>query len=199
MQSWEALYEGGKVKPWHFVPVVTARDIGDARDLPKLHDMLRGLWPPNSNDIVMLTNDDNILSKELPNVLAERVPTQRAVCSFRVNLPSGKPDYGRDLFAFTLGWLHHHLPIIPDMWLGEFEWDLILTIIMRKYLGMPIERTSDFHTHTKAELPLGLVLHEQHDPMWMRAEMKEAPAKVWNRLHAREWYSQNNLKHLCTV
>lgn len=198
--TWEVLYKSEKVTPVAVDTAKSARDIGDPRDLPWLRIALGSLPKGHDDgpDIYMLTNDDVRLAPELPEVLKDVLAGQAAVCSFRVNLPDGKPDYGRDLFAFTHEWLRDNP--LPDMLLGEIEWDIIVTYMIRRSVGAGISnRTKQLHALTKAELPLGLVLHERHEAGWQRPEFSEAAGKVWNRLQARRWYAENNLKHLCTI
>lgn len=195
-RTWATLYFGNKVVPFNRKPEFTAQDIGDKRDLPLLKNLL---LPPLANEITMLTNDDDLLSPGLPEMLDRVLAKQDTVCSFRVNLPSGKPCYGRDLFAFTERWLRTYADRLPDMFVGEFEWDLCLTALIRRSLGIEMKSTQEFHTLTRAELPLGLVMHETHEAAWQSEAMKDSPAKMWNRLQARAWYAREGLKHLSTI
>jgi hypothetical protein len=186
--------------------------LGDRRGLPMLKLVLaraRKLAEPS--DFIVLTNSDNLLHARLPDLL--HTLTIPAACSFRLNsrgpvalnLPPEtlaarlKPDYGRDLFVFTGTWLDEHWNSIPDMFLGEWEWDLILTLLIRNSLGIVTKTTHDFHTLTKGELPLGYVLHEAHNAAWKNPSNLSAPAKEWNKAIAHAWYEDNGLLNLFTL
>jgi hypothetical protein len=201
-ESWKVLYDSGQVRPMVYLPKRTARDIGDTRDLPWIKDMLSFAFTQfemRRNNIVCLTNDDTILHPDLPRVLEERRRDSECVSAHRVNLPERSTDHGRDLFAFTVDWILSHYRSIPDMAIGEMEWDLIMALIVREKCGVETKSVEDLNKVTAAELPPGLVMHERHEPVWMKPEMKDAPAKVWNRLQARRWYAENGMKHLCTI
>lgn len=193
--SWEKLYATGRVKQ-HIIPArPNATEIGDTRDLPYLRAALS--WrKPEKDTILMLTNDDVLLEVELIDELERKLKEQVAVSSHRVNLPDGQTDYGRDLFAFRQAYLIDHSTLLPDMFLGELEWDICLARLVRSEAGC---RLDGLGRVTKAELTPGLVLHERHIGTWQLPEMADAPAKVWNRMQARRWYARRGWESLCTV
>ena len=162
----------------------------------------------------MLTNGDNILHPTLPELLRETMKRLPAVCSFRLNCKEFpdlslspkqlaqqfKPDFGRDLFAFRYQWLREHFAEIPDMFLGEWEWDLILALMIRKYNGVAVTKKSELqYIDPRSELPLGYVLHEEHQRPWLRHDALRDPAKWHNQRAAKDWYYKNNLGHLYTL
>lgn len=213
-ENWKTFYKKREMIPAHLSTYrFSSRMIGDAKDLPTIKEILaQGKIKAQPDDIILLTNDDTLLHPKLPALIRETVAMQGAVCSKRVNIESGTPfetmsplelmqppreDYGRDLFAFTRIWLDEHWSKLPDMFVGEWEWDLILSYMIRKSLGIQSE---DLNVRTKAELPLGYVLHERHGlPAWQCRERRIAPAKWWNRAMAKAWYFDNGLQHLFTL
>lgn len=212
-QSWSTLYNHGEMIPIHVKDCeLNARHLGDKRDLPMLRLILaRGRKVAKPDDLIVLTNSDSLLHPTL--LLFLRQLRQPAACSFRVNingpvainLPPAilarryRPDYGRDLFVFTGAWLGEHWKDIPDCFLGELEFDLILAVLIRRSMGIETKTTRDFHTLTKAELPLGYVLHERHAASWLNPINLESPAKLWNKTMARAWYEDHGLQQLYTL
>lgn len=216
--SWERLYASEAVKPLHKSRFnFTSGAMGDARKLPLLTEILddwRSAWL-RMGDIFVLTNDDTVLHPELPALLERKLSRQGAASSFRLNvtnavssLLTAKPaslakayysDYGRDLFAFTVAWLEAHHAALPMMFLGEFEWDIVMAVLIRDSLGMAPKATKELWWKSQAELPLGYVFHERHATLWKTAAFAKNPAKEWNRSIARAWYKDHSLEHLCTV
>lgn len=213
--SWDRIYSKG-VKPWHRSAFLfTSGAMGDSRRLPLLTEILHMESPLAATDIIMLTNDDTVLHPELPALLEKKLARQGAVSSFRLNVTNAvssiltaKPaslakayycDYGRDLFAFTGAWLEEHRASLPMMFLGEFEWDIVMAVLIRDSLGMTPKATKELWWKSEAELPLGYVFHERHPTLWKTAAFAKNPAKEWNRVIARAWYRDHNLEHLCTV
>lgn len=216
VQSWQALQSDTfeTVQVWKY-PRSSAQ-IGDKRSLPMLRDLLEiGLARCRTeHDIVCLTNGDNLLHATLPAALAHYMADVPALCSFRLNVeaaprmtadPSilsklGKPDFGRDLFAFRRWWLEKNWSLIPDMFLGEWEWDLILALLIRRGNGVPLREKSELHYgHPRSELPLGYVLHEVHERKWMSKEALKWPAKWHNQRLAKEWYAAQGMSEFYTL
>jgi len=213
-KSWESIY-GATIQPVHVNRWErSARQIGDPRDLPMLRDVLeQGLKQAQESDVIMLTNTDITLATGVDMAVKQAVQAQGAVCSFRLNTdrPMGRfesprklsrdfqPDYGRDLFAFSKEWLEAHWKLVPDCFLGEVEWDLILTILIRRSIGIEVRTTAEFHQHTDAELPLGFVMHEKHVPVWKTLAGLCSPSKTWNWSVAKAWYRENRAEHLNTL
>lgn len=216
-ENWQTFYAKREMIPAHLITYrFSARMIGDAKDLPTIKEILaQGKAKAKLDDIILLTNDDTLFHPQLSALLKDTVSIQGAVCSKRVNIESGTPfekmspsqfvkpacaDYGRDLFAFTRQWLDNHWSQLPDMFVGEWEWDLILSYMIRRSLGVPLRSTEDLNIRSRAELPLGYVLHERHGvPAWRGRDRQTAPAKWWNRAIAKAWFEDNGLKHLFTL
>jgi hypothetical protein len=213
--SWKLLYDRGMVPVHKRQFEFTSAALGDNRALPLLTEILSGMSAVGDGGIVMLTNDDTILHPALPALLDATLARQGAVGSFRINVdrPVGPllgilpkaiakshwPDYGRDLFAFTGKWLYDNWPSIPMMFLGEMEWDIVMMILIRKTLGIVTQKTQELHHRSAGELPLGYVLHEQHETLWKAPSFARNTAKEWNRTVAKGWYDDHGMNHLCTV
>lgn len=215
MKSWEPLQgdHWQTVHVWKYPR--NSQSIGDRRALPMLRDLLQiGMDQcRKENDIVVLTNGDNLLHVTLPEALEHYMKDVPAICSFRLNVTSqprmnvdpeilkriGKPDFGRDLFAFRRWWLQEHWNAIPDMFLGECEWDLILALLIRQSNGVVTKSKQELHEeNTGTDMPLGYVLHEIHTRKWLSKEAMTMPAKWHNLKRAQEWYKAKGLSHLAT-
>lgn len=214
-ENWRKLYRGKSVVPAHLERYeFSSLNIGDNRNLPLLVDVLQeGRKRASTGDIILLTNGDTLLHPKLPELLRKTLAVQGAVCSFRLNIgtftrqfedpPEAleqqyESDHGRDMFAFTFEWLNANWSRIPPMFVGEFEWDLCLAVMTRHSIGIPVRSCDDFNIRTKAELPLGYVLHERHKPVWLHIGIG-SPAKLWNKAMAKGFYADNNVKHLDTL
>lgn len=208
--SWRHLYENSGVRPVHISKYPrSSLDIEDRRGLPYLKDLLLfGMQQAEPNDVVMFTNGDNLLHPELPSLIRSTLKRVPCICSFRLNVRhipdmnappqmlanTGAPDFGRDLFAFNKSWLAKHWHEIPDFFVGEWEWDLVLALIIRKQNAVTIAKKEGLsERNERSELPIGYVLHETHQRMWMSKEALAMPAKWHNQRMAKEWYSKNNL------
>lgn len=216
MASWQALQSDTfqTIHVWRYPR--SSQQIGDKRALPMLRDLLEiGIQHCHKDsDIVCLTNGDNLLHAELPVALEHYMKDVPAICSFRLNVTSaprmnadpgvlcklGLPDFGRDLFAFRRWWLQKNWDLIPDMFLGEWEWDLILALLIRRGNGVPLKEKQELHYgHPRSELPLGYVLHEVHDRKWMSKEALKWPAKWHNQRLAKEWYKSQGMEQFYTL
>lgn len=216
MLSWEPLQseQFETVQVWKYPR--HSGQIGDKRNLPMLRDLLKiGLDRcSKANDIVCLTNGDNLLHVTLAPALEHYMAEVPAICSFRLNITGstrmtadpgvlcrlGKPDFGRDLFAFRRWWLLANWELIPDMFLGEWEWDLILALLIRRGNGVPLKEKQELnYGHVKSELPLGYVLHEMHERKWMSPEALTWPAKWHNQRVAKEWYKAQGMERFYTL
>lgn len=209
VKSWIQLYMTGEVVPCHvWEPFVRdARGLGDARALPYLRDILNaGLkMAANDSDIILLTNDDSLLHPDLSTVLFERLEKKNCLCAGRLNFKGHhslnvikesqmgieSDDIGRDAFAFKAKWLAKNFDSIPDMLLGEAQFDIVLASLIRKANGVPVTLESRRRAAEKCELKFGWVQHEEHERGWM---MGPTPAQKHNLMLAAQWYEQNNLK-----
>lgn len=204
--SWEALYATGRMKPCSVSEFDRdSSDIGDDRKLPYLKDVLvNGMTMAREQDMVMLTNDDTVLHPRLLDELFRRMNGQEAISSGRANFASPDAvkfdlpwrdyassdfDIGRDLFVFRKPWLRKHWYEIPDFLLGEYEFDLVLAIMIRDSLGVSSSKENIAH-ETEAELPRGLVLHQVHERRWMMVDASN-PAKRHNHKLCKQFYNDH--------
>ena len=211
-QSWITLYRTGRLVPCHVwrYPRSSAA-LGDPRTLPHLKDVLvEGMTKAGERDVIVLTNDDTVLHPSLLGALDDKLKTVDACSSFRLNfetLPNlktsladiirtGKPDLGRDLFAFRKSWLKEHWFNLPDFFLGELEWDLVVSVMIRRSAGIFTDRSNLQEPMPACEIEKGFVLHEKHVPKWTQHGQKQSPAKVWNKRLAIDWYSSNGFASL---
>jgi len=210
--SWTPLYKQGSLRPCHVWETTrTSATMGDPRKLPYLKDVLvEGMTMASSpNDVIVLTNDDTILHPTVLHALDKHLATTDAVTSMRLNFPSvdwskpveelrclGKPDLGRDLFAFRKSWLQRHWHRIPDFLLGELEWDIVLTCLVRQAAGVQTDRTNLTDPCPVCELERGYVLHVVHDRTWAKRNQVESPSKLHNRTLALQWYIDNGLESM---
>lgn len=214
--SWAALYASGIVVPCHAWQYErSAKDLGDHRDMPFLKDLLKaGIEMAEDEDIILFTNGDIMLHPALPDLLHERMKASDVQASFRLNISKpvalnfkpeslvsfGRSDHGRDVFAFRCRWLKQHWDDIPDFVVGEFEWDVVMSIIAREANGMRVNSSRDLSVYFKnTEIPLGYVFHEIHAPAWVNPANAQAPAKLHNLQLAKEWYARTGHQHLDTI
>lgn len=211
VRSWIALYMTGDVVPCHIWKFERdARGIGDARNLPYMRDILEaGLRMSTSDsDIIMLTNDDSVLHPELPQKLFDKIQKfVTCVCAGRLNykegesptflpeskMPTESDDIGRDAFAFRASWLRKNFSGLPDMFLGEAQFDIVLASMIRRFNNIPPTLESRPRCVDKCELRFGYVQHQMHERGWM---MGPTPAQKHNLREAVRWYEQNNMKHM---
>ena len=208
-ESWIDLYRSGEMNPCHVWRYPrSSKSIGDSRDLPFLKDVLaEGLTKCQERDVVLWTNDDTILHPRVTEVVLKILEKTGACGSFRVNFEKGKIpklseppekirsfgkfDLGRDLFAFRSEWLIQNWHRIPDFYLGELEFDLVLAILIRKLAGHATTKINIHEPAPGCEMERGYVLHEIHTRSWVTKEHEKSPAKAWNQRICREWYSDN--------
>lgn len=177
-----------------------SREIGDSRGVPFLNELLQIAMERCRDDdsIVILTNDDTILK---PGII-ERVETlcraQGACNAFRLSQDSTKRkykepffDFGRDLFAFSRGWLRKHIHNIPDYYIGTTDWDYFLAAYMRHVLGIEVNNQDLHHRHPDVEVEPGFVFHEIHDAYWRSDEaLYHNPAQIHNILLTRKHFAK---------
>lgn len=212
--SWVELYKRLEMKPCHVWRYPrSSKAIGDSRDLPFLKDILcAGLTMCRNDDVVVWTNDDTILHPEVCDSVLSILSKTDACSSFRVNFDKGKLpqldlapekiralgkfDLGRDLFAFKASWLIRNWNYIPDFFLGELEFDLVLAVLIRKMAGQATTKADIHEPNPACELERGYLLHEMHTRGWVTKEHEKSPAKLWNQNLCRSFYSDNGFHAL---
>jgi hypothetical protein len=208
------LYSEKGVMPchlWHYPR--NALDIGDVRALPYLKDVLKfGMDQIGDEDIIMWTNDDNVLHPDLPEALRLHVSlfdvctSQRCEFSQYPMPPLGRPakefarigesHMGRDLFACTKRWLAGKWDELPDFILGASDFDLCLACMVRLEFGIITTRKNIENSMHPAEMARGYVSHQYHPPKWLDpANVDTAPSQIHNRKLFREW-ARNRLPDL---
>lgn len=215
IQSWKGLTEAGATTLEVSSYPRSSLAMGDQRSLPYLKDLLLlAMVQAGSSDVVMLTNGDNTLHPQVVEMVRAALKKQPCICSFRLNVTSppdlsrtpeelaktGKSDFGRDLFAFRKSWLEKRWNEIPDFLLGEWEWDLILALLIRREAGVETKETGDLqHWQEGCEIPLGYVFHEIHARVWMSKAALKMPGKWHNQKLAKNWYYEHQLSHFYTL
>ena len=205
--SWDRLYCEQGVIPshyWHYERDAT--QIGDHRKLPYLKDVLK--WAMRQSrpaDIIFLTNDDVWLHPELPGLVRFHTALHGVCCAQRLDFPSriastispaaaalaGQRHMGRDLFAFEKQWLDDHWDEIPDAILGASDFDLHLASMIRVAKKLAPTRQNIEQVINPCELPLGYVLHQNHEPAWRNPKNVDAsPSQIHNRALFAAWGRQ---------
>lgn len=189
--TWPAAYaEGITPVPIHGYARDAKGELGDPRGLPFLKDILWTGIPADSTDrgedIILWTNSDIGLAPGLAALLRDHVGKHGAA-SMRRTESDGDGHPGRDLFAFTVDWLHAHWDEIPDYVIGAPVFDLGLVAIIRKFHELPFTLAmmdDDLHP---AEMHPGFALHESHEPAWKLPNMDSIPSVIHNKKLFREW------------
>lgn len=156
----------------------TSTTIGDNRCLPYLKDLLsHGMAAVKSDrDIILWTNDDIGYAQELPGWCASHVGFWGAA-SMRRNTP----HMGRDLFAFTRGWLRKHWAQIPDFLLAAPYWDIVLAAIIRQARGINSTKENMELDFFPCETAHRYALHEDHPSSWAGKNEYVYPANLHNK------------------
>jgi hypothetical protein len=206
--SWDNLYLNKGVIPCHLWKYPrSALEIGDVRALPYLKDVLKnGMDQVGDDDIVMWTNDDNVLHPDLADALRLHVSLFEVCTSQRcefasypmppMNAPAkqfarlGNSHMGRDLFAATKRWLVAHWDELPDFILGASDFDLQLACMVRLHFGIITTRINIETSMYPAELERGYVSHRYHPPKWLApGNVDSAPSQIHNRALFKAWAS----------
>lgn len=189
--TWSAAYAEG-MTPMHFRggPRNAKDELGDPRPLPFLKDVLWSAIPADATDrggdIIVWTNGDIGLKPGIAAAIREHVSKHQAA-SMRRTESNGHGHPGRDLFAFTVDWLHEHWDEIPDYVLGAPAFDLGLVAMIRKFHGLPFSLKQCAVDVAPADMTPGFALHESHAPEWQVDNMDSVPSVKWNKKLFREW------------
>jgi hypothetical protein len=189
--TWQYIYGQG-VKPLHLSEYVRdSRSLGDSRQLPYLKEVLRrGMAACKKDlDVVLWTNDDIGLDPGIVEWCMESVVADGAL-SMRRN-ESG--HMGRDLFAFTKGWLNNHFQSIPDFVLGCPCFDLALAAQIRKFHGIKSTMDNFVLDIWPAETPHRYALHENHPSSWAGEKEHIYKANLHNKKLANDYFRRNGI------
>lgn len=190
--SWNAAYQSGAVVPAHFAGGSrnAKSELGDPRALPFLKDVLWAAIPADStkhgDDIVVWGNSDISFSDGFSECVRAHVGKHHAAAMRRTET-NGQGHPGRDVFAFTVDFLHEHWDEIPDYVLGAPVFDLGLVALIRKFHGLPPITVALLNDDTHpADMP-SYATHESHAPEWQVSNMDSVPSVMHNRKLFREW------------
>lgn len=216
--TWDKMYEKSDLLPIHAWPHFYTRDarntLGDSRSLPYFRDLLQfALGQIKSDDIILWTNDDNLLHPSIAEYVRFHVGSYGPCSFFRTEFrgahwPSMKrrPEtlaawnrekhVGRDGFAFRASWLKEHLGEIPDVVLGAKMWDIHLACIIRLNYGIETTNKNIWEHILPAEGQNGLTCHLAHQSNWALPTHQESPSNQHNGRLFLEWATEHlpNLK-----
>jgi hypothetical protein len=203
--SWDTLYADGSLLPSHLWNYPrSAKSIGDTRDLPYLKDvLLHAMNQAADADIIMWTNDDNLLHGEVADYVKFHVSVFGPCTSFRsefrglvpsLRLPPRQWDFGtskhmgRDLFAATKEWLVRHWGELPDFLIGCSDFDLCLATWVRNQYGYTTTNQNIAEAKFPADAVRGHIGHQYHNSHWSRPDYGNVSAgQKHNRRLFREW------------
>lgn len=214
-QSWDNLFESGQMIPCHFSKYPrNAKDVlGDSRPLPFLRDCLQFVMNQcKSDDIILWTNTDNFINRELPAYLQFHIAVYGSCSIFRTELRGAMPQHelppsamanmskeqhvGRDGFAFKKSWLEDNWDEIPDAVLAASMWDCHMAMLIRlRCYGIETTTKNMFEKILPAEIPRGYLAHIAHTSAWS-VNQNGSAANRHNGLLFKEWAAKNlpNLK-----
>lgn len=198
-QSWETLYETGQLIPAHrWAYPRNAKDtLGDPRPLPYLKDQLEmAVLQCKPEDIILWTNDDNIIHPDLPGYLQYHLACHGPCSIFRTEFRGPVPSLelsaenfgkrstekhiGRDGFAFTKSFLEDHWDEIGDYCLAASMWDVAMACFIRlRAYGIKTTNQNIWQQILPAEIPLGYMGHFAHQSAWA-VNQNLSPANRWN-------------------
>lgn len=127
MKTWPLL--GAKILPFHNPPHRTSANVGDARRVPFVKDMIDTALSSHDG-IVVITNNDIKFDPELAQDIRESCRDWGCWWSYRTEHKDGPTDNGADVFAMTRKWWAIHNHLMPDMLLGYWSWDDVLVRLM---------------------------------------------------------------------
>lgn len=212
--SWTDLYKQGVVPCHVWEYPRSSRSMGDPRGLPYLKDVLaEGLKLATApDDILLLTNDDTVLHRKIIPALTSMLRSVDCCASFRINFEQdnmpetstpvakvrqwGENCLGRDLFAFRAEWLKLNWQSIPDFLLGEQEFDLVITTMIRMAAGVRTTKENFAVQQPKCEIDRGYVMHEIHERNWKNERFAQSPAKIHNNRLYIEFCADNGFETL---
>lgn len=207
-EAWSKAYSEHAAIPVHVWSMKrNAKDVmGDKRDLPFLRDVLEvAMSQASDDDIIMLTNDDVVFTKDTLEHLRLKLRFADMVTASRIDVKSKMPTWpgsdtqwigrrhcGRDLVAWNASWLKSNFALIPDFALGASEWDITLLAIGRRQFGIPSSLSNLSTMFSECELSPGLLFHEEHQSIWNTPEVyNKAPSQVHNQTLCEEWFRAN--------
>lgn len=188
MRTWLSLWSQGVTPAIHVLQPGerNARNIGDARALPPVADIIDcGL---NFNaDAIILTNDDTCIALDALPVILNSLKEHGCYYSRRMDftridramtiaqLKTGRTYGGADLFAFTRKWWAANRSRWPDVFIGVEGWDFVFKKLMHESgftEGSPV------------------IYHQSHLSQWQQ-ELTTGKAQRHNRRECEAWAKAN--------
>lgn len=167
-----------------------ARSIGDPSPLPFIHDMVWQTMDCGDDDIILITNADVGVHKDIGDELVALCSAHGACYAYRwdfdrLELPletkeqiaKGRWYVGCDAFAFTKRWWNANKDQLPDFVLGRECWDWILRVLIIETGGVELQKA---------------IFHEKHVSPWKQGRLYQ-PGNVYNRSFARAWLTVRNI------
>jgi hypothetical protein len=161
----------------------------------------------DDSDIVMFSNDDDILHPMLPEEAIRHVAVHGTGSAHRIDWKKKEPPdlsiapwllsedsdphLGRDVFVFSRLWLRRHWNDIPDFLLGASHWDLCLAAMIRLEKGIGSTMENYYDAFNGCELPRGLVIHPWHKGAWEGKENAGSPSQTHNMRCFKEWFARH--------
>ena len=165
-------------------------ELGHPLSLPFLKDILKAGIDQSSSpaDVLIWTNSDVGLAPGAVAAIRNAVGIAGAT-SMRRTESNGHAHDGRDLFAFTVGWLEKHWDEMPDYIIGVPVFDLGLVAMIRKHAGIQIPTTmaSMGQDYGPADMAPGYALHQSHASEWLVRNHHTLPATRRNKSLFVEW------------
>lgn len=165
----------------------TAADIGDARALPYMKDLLMlALDRAQPHDIIAWTSDDVSVSDQTEAWLRLNVARYGAISARRQG-----GHIGRDLFAFRGDWLRQHWGELPDFILGAPDFDLGLAALIRMKRGVKSRLANMIVDFPGCEPQGAGIWHEDHKSEWMHDGHEKTPSVMHNRKCIMQWAAKH--------
>lgn len=211
--TWDDLYVTGQMIPAHCWSYPrNAKDVlGESKSAPFLKDLLaHGVKQCGDDDILLWTNDDNLIHPDLPEYLKFHLSVYGPCSIFRTEIrglipslkltpeqfgkTSKESHVGRDGFAFTKRWLVEHWDELPDWALSYRMWDIHAALIIRQFYGIKTTNKNVWDQILPAEAPIGYLGHIAHTSAW--TINMDSPGNTHNGLLFKSWCEQHlpNLK-----
>lgn len=125
MNTWSNL--GARFYPFRS----TRKFVPDPNAQPFIRDMIAGALSSGAEEIVVITNNDIKMDPRLGAAIRKSCYEYGCYWAMRTSGPGADTDRGADLFAFTRSWWTIHQHMFPDILLGYYWWDQIMTKLMQ--------------------------------------------------------------------
>lgn len=200
--TWNSHYADGVVPVHCHEYRRTARtELNDPRELPFLKDIIGEALKRSTdeNDVIAWGNSDVGLKPGFVEAISGAV-RKFGITTMRRTESNGQPHMGRDVFAFTAGWLRANWEEFPDYVLGSPAFDLGVAAMARVHCGFtePTTMANLKDDWFPADAMPGYALHESHQSEWLLPGHHAMASVRWNQRLFREWAAKNAPKMLFT-